>query len=334
MRFALVGTSGHANRIAAPVLRESPDAHLLGAVGSGPERSAAFAERHGLPRAYASLPDALGDPEVDAVWICSPNHLHADQVELCAAAGKHILVEKPLATTVARATAAVTAARRAGVVLKVGYQHRFRPAHRRLHEILRAGTVGDIGLFRVHRFWRYPYYDDMEPSGPPPWRRSPAESGGWVINDLGSHLIDLVLWLSGLEARVIGAALATQHFAVDTEDTAALLLALGDHGIGIVETSAANASPGSRIEIYGRAAWIRADDTLTGAGTVRTSAGEVSSFPPPEPTAPYATQLEDFVRAVRGQPSIGAEGVEGAQSVAVLEAAATRGIRMRAEATP
>ena len=113
------------------------------------------------------------------------------------------------------------AARRAGVTLAVGYQHRFRPAHRRLFDLVRVGTVGAVGLMRIHRFWRWPYYEDMDPSGPPAWRRSSAESGGWVTNDLGSHLIDLALWLSGLPATLAGAALATQRFAVETEDTAA-----------------------------------------------------------------------------------------------------------------
>jgi len=332
LRFGLVGTSGHASRVAAPALRQSPDTVVLGAVGSRPERSAGFAARHELPRVYGSLDDMLGDPDVDAVWICSPNALHAAHVARCAAAGKHILAEKPLATTGRDAAAAIDAARGAGVTLRVGYQHRFRPVHVRLRDLVRAGAVGDIGLFRIHRFWRYPYYDDQDPSGPPSWRRSAAESGGWAINDLGSHLIDLMLWLSGLEASLIGAALASQRFAVETEDTAALLLALGGQGIGIVETSAASASPGSRVEIYGSAGWIRADDTFTGAATLQTSTAGEATFPAPAAHAPYAALVADFVRAVRGQPSMGATGEEGAANVAIVEAACARPVRRRSGA--
>lgn len=327
--FALIGTSGHANRIAAPTLAESAEAVLLGAVGSRPERSAEFAARHGLSRVYGSLSDLLKDPAVDAVWICSPNHMHAAQAARCAAAGKHVLVDKPLATTRADAATAVEAAKRAGVTLKVGYQHRFRAAHGRLFELLRAGAVGDLGLLRIHRFWPWPYYDDMDVTGPPLWRRSPGESGGWVTNDLGSHLIDLVLWLSGVEASVVGAALATQRFAVETEDTAALLLSLGGRGVAIVETSAANTSPGSRIEVYGDTGWIRAEDTLTGEGRLATSAGDQWTFPAPGPREPYAAEVRDFVDAVRGRPSVGASGAEGAATVALLEAASRAGVRIR-----
>ena len=329
LRFGVIGTTGHATRIAAPTLAQSPDAVLLGAAGSRPERSDEIAKRHTLERSYASLDGLLGDPDVDAVWICSPNHLHAAHVARCAAAGKHVLVEKPLATSVRDADAAVEAARRAGVILAVGYQHRFRPAHRRLFDLVRGGAVGVVGLVRIHRFWPWPYYEDMDPAGPPAWRRSPEESGGWVINDLGSHLIDLVLWLSGLPATLAGAALATQRFAVETEDTAALLLALGGDAIGIVETSAANASPGSRIEIYGGAGWIRAEDTLTGEGRIVTSAGEEVGFPAPAACEPYAAAVADFVRAVRGQPSTGASGGDGAAVVALIEAASAAAVRMR-----
>jgi predicted dehydrogenase len=151
-------------------------------------------------------------------------------------------------------------------------------------------------------------------------------------DNLGSHLIDLMLWLSGLEASLLGAALAAQRFAVETEDTAALLLALGGQGIGIVETSAAGASPGSRIEVYGSAGWIRADDTFTGAATLQTSAAGEATFPAVAALAPYAALVADFVRAVRGRPSTGATGEEGAANVAIIEAACARPVRRRSGA--
>jgi 1,5-anhydro-D-fructose reductase (1,5-anhydro-D-mannitol-forming) len=329
LRFGLIGSSGHASRVAAPTLRRSPDAVLLGVVGSRPERSADFAARHELPRSYGTLDDMLGDPDIDAVWVCSPNGMHAADIARCAAAGKHVLSEKPLATTSADAAAAVGAARRAGVTLKVAYQHRFRPAHLRLVDLVRRGTVGDVGVLRIHRFWRFPYYEDQDVSGPPAWRRSLAESGGWVINDLGSHLIDLMLSLTGFEASVIDAALATQHFTVETEDTAVLLLALPRQGIGIIETSGASASPGSRVEVYGSAGWIRADDTFTGAGTLSSSSGDASVFAALDTYEAYAAMVADFAGAVRGHDSQGATGEEGAANVAIVEAACARPVRRR-----
>ena len=320
-RFGIVGTSGHASRVAAPVLGQSPGVALLGAAGSAPERSAQFAQRHALPRSYRSLDEMLRDRDIDAVWICSPNHLHAEQVALCAAAGKQVLVEKPLATSRADAEQAGRAAERAGIVLRVGCQHRFRPAHRHIRELIASGLVGRVGYLRIHRFWRYPYFEDMDPSGPPQWRRSGEESGGWVINDIGSHLLDLMLWMCGLKGTLAGAMLARQQFDLPTEDSAALLLRLGEKAIGVMETSCANDSPGSRIEVYGSAGWIRADDTLSGSASVTTHAGTAQIFPAVAMLDTYAAEVADFVAAVGGERGIGADAAAGVALADIIETA-------------
>ena len=327
LRFAILGTTGHANRIAAPTLKQNPVVSLVGAAGSAPGRGTRFAEQHGLPRGYESLEELLADPQVDAVWLCSPNHMHARQAAQCAAAGKHILVEKPLATTRRDADAAAQAAAKAKVTLRVGCQHRFRPSHGHLRELVGSGVVGQIGYFRIHRFWRYPYYEDM---GPPNWRQSPTESGGWVINDIGSHLLDLMLWISGAEGQTAGAILASQKFAASTEDSTAVLVKLDKAGIGIMETSSANDSPGSRIEIYGNAGWIRAENTLTGAATIRTHDGKSLAFAPVEVMDIYRDEVSDFVGAVGGQSSIGADAMAGAAVAGLIESAIATGVRARA----
>jgi len=327
LRFAILGTTGHANRIAAPTLKQCPSVSLVGAAGSAPGRGKRFAEQHGLSRGYESLEELLADPQVDAVWLCSPNHMHARQVAQCAAAGKHVLVEKPLSTTRRDADAAAQAAAEAKVTLRVGCQHRFRPSHGRLRDLVRSGVVGHIGYFRIHRFWRYPYYEDM---GAPNWRLSPTDSGGWVINDLGSHLLDLMLWISGAEGQTAGAILASQKFVASTEDSVAILVKLDKAGIGIMETSGANNSPGSRIEIYGNAGWIRAENTLTGAATILTHDGQSLQFEPVEVMEIYRDEVEDFVGAVRGQPSIGADAMAGAVVAGLIESAVATGVRVRA----
>ncbi len=321
MRFAIVGTSGHAHRVAAPILKGCPDAVLLGATGSTPEGGARFATQHGLSRAYGNIDELLGDADVEAVWICSPNHMHARHVAKCAAAGKHVLVEKPLATGSADAEAAASAAAAAGITLRMGCQHRFRPSHRCIREMIRAGAIGQLGFARIHRFWGYPYFEDMDPSGPPDWRRSRAASGGWIINDIGAHLLDLMLWLCDSEGVVAGAVLASQKFDVETEDSTAVLLRLGEKAIGVVETSCANESPGSRIELYGSHGWLRADDTLSGAASIATHAGQSTTFPPMAMLDTYAAEIADFIGAVRGDRGVGADARAGIAVAAIIESA-------------
>ena len=325
MRFGIVGTSGHAHRVAAPALEGCPDAALLGASGSTPEGGARFAGQHGLPRAYRTLDELLGDADVEAVWVCSPNHLHAGHIAKCAAAGKHVLIEKPLATSRMDAEAAARAAAAAGVTLRVGCQHRFRPSHQRIREMVRERTIGQIGFARIHRFWGYPYFEDMDPAGPPDWRRSPAASGGWIINDIGSHLLDLMLWMCDSDATVAGAVLASQKFDVQTEDSTAVLLQLGEKGIGVVETSCANESPGSRIELYGSRGWLRADDTLSGAATITTHAGESRTYAPMAMLDSYLAEVADFIGAARGRPGVGADARAGIAVAAIIESAVAMG---------
>lgn len=325
--FGLIGTSGHADRVAAPVIKRNEHAVLLGAIGTKPDGSRSFAQRHGVPKHFDNVEHMLADRDVDAVWICSPNHLHAAHVAHCASAGKHILLEKPLATSRADSASAFTAVEKAGVLLRVGYQHRFRPSHMKLREMLRAGLVGRIGYLRIHRFWRWPYFDGLDPAGPPEWRRSRAESGGWVINDIGSHLLDLMLWLSDLPGVFAGALLASQAFDFETEDSTAVLVRLGDTGIGIMETSNANDTAGSRIEICGSDGWIRAEDTLTGRGVVTAHDGQRLGFDELGPLATYDLEVSDFVTAVHGGTSHGADARAGMAVSSIIDDAITNGTR-------
>src|SRR5919107_2164398 len=141
LRWGLVGTSGFADAVFAPVLRNVGQ-ELLGAAGSSPQGSAAFAVRHGTPRTYATLEAMLRDPDVDAVWIASPNHLHEEHTRMALEAGKHVLAEKPLAITGNGARDLVDLSERRERRLAVGYQGRFHAALRDLQGGGHAGALG------------------------------------------------------------------------------------------------------------------------------------------------------------------------------------------------
>ena len=309
--WALVGTSGFAESTFAPAIRRSTRARLVGAVGSCVQRSREVASRHGAPSAFASLEALARDPGVQAVWVATPNHLHAPMAMELMRAGKHVLVEKPMAIRVEDARAMLETSRREGVRLKVGYHHRFRPLHQAMRERVAAGAVGRVGEVRVHFFAPYD-------APPPAWRQDPATSGGWAINDVGTHLIDLMLWISGLPARVVGAGLRSQRFGLPTDDTATVLFALGDCAVGVMETSTALPSPSSRIEVYGDRGWLRADDTLGGGGTLEgTGLAPMAA----EPHDPFVTEVDDFCAAVAGLASQGAEGPVCVDNVDLIQTA-------------
>lgn len=309
--WALVGTSGFADSTFAPAILGSGQARLLGALGSSPERSREFARRHGVEVVYPSMGALAEDARVQAVWVATPNHLHAPVAMELMRAGKHVLVEKPMATRVEDACAMVHTAQREGVRLKVGYHHRFRPLHQAMREQVTSGAIGQVGLMRIHFFARYD-------APPPPWRQVPETSGGWAINDVGTHLIDLMLWITALPARVQGARLVSQRFALPTDDGATVLFALGEQAMGVMETSTALASPASRVEVYASGGWLRAEDTLAGSGTLEGSARPRMVT---EPHDAFVAQVDDFCAAVRGLPSVGAEGSLGVQNVELIQRA-------------
>jgi predicted dehydrogenase len=143
-------------------------------------------------RAISSLETVLADPDVDAIEICTPHHLHADIAIAAARAGKHILCQKPLAKTLAECDAMIAAAREAGVVLYYGETNRTMPAAQTLRQALDAGRIGQLtGVQATYAHWQGGKYLSTA------WRYDPRVSGGGQLLDGGIHYIDLMLHLGG-----------------------------------------------------------------------------------------------------------------------------------------
>jgi predicted dehydrogenase len=316
LRWGLIGTSGFADAVFAPALRNAGQ-ELLGAAGSSPQGSAAFAVRHGMPRTYGSLDAMLHDPDVDAVWVASPNHLHEEHVRQALEAGKHVLAEKPLATAGDGARGLADLAERLDRRLAVGYQGRFHPALRDLREQVREGALGEVAFVRASWQTRYAGLPDA-------WRLRPATSGGWAIMDIGTHTLDAALWLTGFaRPRLLGSRLSTQNWSVDVEDLAVLLLQLGD-ATAVVEASTGVQGPANRVEVCGTGGWAIATGVfvprLGAAGgrlTLSTGAQRAYDAAP----NPYETQVAAFAAWTNGHAFSGTTGAEGAVNIALLEEA-------------
>lgn len=319
LRFAVIGASGHASKVVAPTLARSATSELKGVLGSSLTSGAAFAERHGI-RAFSELDELLNDREVDAVWIASPNHLHAVHAVACAQAGKHLLIEKPLAPAFADASRVLHAVRASGVHARVGYQHRFRGAHLRVRSLVLGGTLGLVGVIRLHRYWRFPYFEDQTDDAlPSRWRQSRDSSGGWVTADIVAHLVDLVMWLTGKPVEAVTGAVGSLRFRIDSEDTAVLVLDLGGDCIASIEASVALRSPGSVLEIYGSDGWLRAENSFDILATLRRTDSELEEYAEPDWIQPYVSLVDDFVSGLRGGHSNAATLDEAVANVAALE---------------
>ena len=280
-----------------------------------------FADNHGARRAYDSDEALLADPQVNAVYVATPPHLHARQALLAAQAGKHILCEKPLALNTGEARRMIDAARANNVALTVGYYQRFNARHQRIKSLLAAGAIGQVTAARIS-------FSERFPPQPGVWHHDPAISGGGPLMDLGVHCIDLIRYLCG-PVQSVAALVDTLVDRSPVADTATVLLR-HEGGAQAVVTShwtTANHDPErfNRVEIYGTegtivAAPIQAKDS---AGTLQLITGKgIQDFSvEPGGPRPHVALLEAFAAAAAGKSPNPIPGEEGLAGLAVVEAA-------------
>ncbi|MGD9846433.1 MAG: Gfo/Idh/MocA family protein [Variibacter sp.] len=222
-------------------------------------RRDAFAKQFDFPLAD-DLDAILADPAIDMVAVLTPPNTHRDIVSRAARAGKHILLEKPLEVSTARAVELVEACEAAGVTLGVVLQHRFRQAGRRLAALLRENALGPIvGCSTSIRLWRpQSYYDE-------PGRGTKARDGGGVLITQAIHTLDLMLSLAGDVAEVASYAATTPVHRMETEDMVCAGVRFANGALGVIDATT-TAYPGysERIEMIGE------------KGTAVLSGGELS----------------------------------------------------------
>jgi myo-inositol 2-dehydrogenase/D-chiro-inositol 1-dehydrogenase/scyllo-inositol 2-dehydrogenase (NAD+) len=179
------------------------------------------------------------DPAIDAVVICTPEFLHAEQTIAAARSGKHVLCEKPMARTLAEADAMLAAARAANVRLMIAHSRRFTPRYRRAHELLESGAIGQPVLIREHeRRARAPVAVGASPSRSG-WRPDPDKPTTWyaqagysagTIFHIGVHEMDLLRWFAGAEARSVYMESTITDPSQEVPDTVALHIRF-DNGV-------------------------------------------------------------------------------------------------------
>jgi predicted dehydrogenase len=287
-----------------------------------PERARALAARYGIPEVYDSGDSLAARAPVDAVAVLTPHHLHLPYARAAASAGRHVLVEKAIAHTVAAADELIEACRARGVTLAGIFQNRFTPAAQRLREAVRDGSLGRVFLASVTvKEQRAPrYFLDS------PWRGRKAEAGGGALMIQAIHMIDLLLWVLGMPRRAVAHTRTALH-AVEVEDVAAGLLEF-DGGVTATVQATTGALPEQppSVEIHGDRGTARVSGSWGTLTFHLRTGGDVAddATPAPRPAgtvvAPYAAQIADFVAAVREGRSPLVDGVEARKALVVVEA--------------
>jgi predicted dehydrogenase len=191
-------------------------------------RARAYARRFGGVAAYGSYAEALSDPRALGVIVCTPHDRHLEHTRMALAAGKHVLVEKPIACTLAEARAMITAAADAGRVLMVAEQFHFMPAFRRVRALLDGGRLGELReLHLVARGFH-------RRSG---WRLSAAAAGGGALIDGGIHYVHLLQFWGGGVRRVFALRPPQTLPGLEGEDAVSLLAELATGAVGLLSNS-------------------------------------------------------------------------------------------------
>ena len=200
-------------------------------------RARAYAAQFQGCGAFGSYAAAAADPRVEALYLCTPHHLHEAHVALAAQAGKHILVEKPLARTLAEGQAMIAAAHQAGVTLMVAENARFMAAVRQCKALIAQGCVGDLRVVQLH---------EETPFQPGHWRSRRDLNGGGVFIDSGIHKVHLLRYLAGEPVHLYATALPQALAQHEGEDGVVIMTRGASGVVGIIHhawTSAQRPTP-------------------------------------------------------------------------------------------
>ena len=325
--WGIIGIGSHADLKIAPAMNLADDATLVAVYGRDQARADAFAERHGAAAAFSDLDALLADSRIDAVFVASPNFLHASQTIRAASAGKHVLAEKPMATTVSDAAAMVDACRDHGVRLGIGFELRFHPAHLRARQLIDDGAIGRIRL--AHGQWGRGNRGEPEHlprTGLREWWETPELIGdASVLVGLGVHVFDLFRFLLREEVVEVVAMSDGQTDRQPLEHIATIALRM-ESGI-IAQVMCGRMLPDTQndLALYGSSGRIATKETIWEArlgrmDVVSDSTNETAAWDY-DYLANFVAELQDFHDALRHDRDPAATGDDGLHAAMITDAA-------------
>ncbi|WP_221032798.1 Gfo/Idh/MocA family protein [Actomonas aquatica] len=328
--FAIVGT-GMIAGVHAQAINAVDGARLVGVVSRSPEKGPAFAAKHGAVALTSTVEEMVARPDVDAVCITTPSGAHLEPALVAIRAGKHVVVEKPIEATTARADKLISEARMAGVKLAPIFQQRFSDGARTIKAALDAGRFGRLATAGCYVKWfrTEEYYKGS------PWKGTLKLDGGGAVMNQAIHGVDLLQWFAGLPEEVSAFKTRRVHTGIEAEDTAVAVLRFPSGALGTIEATTA-AWPGwsLRIELCGENGSVRLEDGVItewkfrdeepGDAKIREAGsaelGSGASNPAGISIEGHKRQIEDLVDAIREQRPLHIDGPESRKAVALITA--------------
>jgi myo-inositol 2-dehydrogenase/D-chiro-inositol 1-dehydrogenase len=244
LRIGIVGLGQVTEAFHLPALARLPQARVVAAADVDPGRREAISRRFGIPRRYADVRDLAADPDVEAVAVCVPPWVHLQAALVVLEAGKHLFVEKPLASSLEECDVLIRRARGFPGRILVGFNLRHHRHLRRARDVVRSGAVGALQTVRSA-------FTSMARTNPllPRWRTRSGEGGG-VLKDFGVHHFDLWRFLTGEEVEEV------QAFS-RTEDEVTVVAARLSGGVLACAVLSQHSALGNEIDVYGQSGVVR-----------------------------------------------------------------------------
>ncbi len=258
LKWGIIGCGGIADRRTLPGMMLASNAGPIAVMDADLAVAEKVKQKYRAKYAFNKYEDVLALDEIQAVYIASPVFCHKEQALAAAKAGKHILLEKPIGLTLAESEEILAACEAAGVKLGVGFMMRYHAYHQAMKELIAKGTIGEIVSMRAQFTCWYPEIEGA-------WRQNKALSGGGALSDLGIHCIDLLQYISGLDAVECKGYVQNQTFNYSVEDSASVIMKMSNGALAYVDANFNMPDSAAKcpLEFYGTKGSIIAVGTLS-----------------------------------------------------------------------
>jgi 1,5-anhydro-D-fructose reductase (1,5-anhydro-D-mannitol-forming) len=317
IRWGIIGCGDVCEVKSGPAFRKADGSTLAAVMRRNGAKAEDYAKRHGVPQWYDDANKLIADPSVDAVYVATPPGTHLEYALRVAAAGKPCYVEKPMARSHAECARMIDAFQRGKLPLFVAYYRRALPRFVKVRELIDSGALGRVTgcRYRMSRLFR--------PTPSPQWRLDPAQSGGGIFLDIGSHVIDLLDHLLGEFVDYGGDASTTGATAV--EDVVALHFRTARGVVGSASWNFASSLMEERLEIDGTEGRLSCE-VLGYSPLTLTRGKESENFELPDPPHIQQPLIQTIVDELlgRGGTTCPSTGASAARTSAVMDAALSR----------
>ncbi|KAA8755017.1 MULTISPECIES: Gfo/Idh/MocA family protein [Paenibacillus] len=324
IKVAVFGCGAIAERRHIPEYAANENVELVAFADPIVERAEKMAETYG-GKAYSSYEELLANETVDAVSVCTPNYLHAPMAIAAANAGKHVLVEKPMAVSTEEGEQMIEAAKKNGVYLMVGHNQRLMPPHVKAKEILDSGKLGKVLNFRTS--FGHPGPEGWSVDGAESWFFRKEEAIMGAMGDLGVHKSDFIRYLLNDEVSEVAGFISTLHKeGTKVDDNATCLLRMKSGAIGTLVASWTQYRAGDNSTVLWcengvmKIGTVEGDEVIVELtnGTVETY--KVGAMATNEKQVPSGV-IDAFVESIVTQTPPAISGEEGLRSLQVILAA-------------